>query len=196
MKNDSTSAASASPCAPPPGDPHGDHPDARKAISSDFKETGDLIYLLGESNGELGGSAYEAAWLKERGAAAGFRTDGRSVYGPGPHAKPRHRPGTVDVALPGLPPPLGGRLLRSAHDLSEGGLAVALAESCLGGRLGARISIQGLPGKPRPGISPLAAATRALFGESPARFLVTVRPADRERLEASLTGLPFRASAR
>jgi phosphoribosylformylglycinamidine synthase len=54
-------------------------------------------------------------------------------------------------------------VLASAHDLSEGGLAIALAESCLRGKHGCRVS---LPGDP----------FTALFSESPARAVVSVTP--------------------
>ncbi|MER3461028.1 MAG: hypothetical protein C4303_08020, partial [candidate division GAL15 bacterium] len=64
-------------------------------------------------------------------------------------------------------------LLRSAHDLSEGGLGVALAEACVAGRLGARctLSPQLFGGR----------ADVALFGEGPSRVVVSVPP---ERYEA------------
>src|SRR5262249_29901518 len=62
---------------------------------------------------------------------------------------------------------------RSAHDAAEGGLAVALAESCITGpeRLGAEVA---LPAVGR--------ADEILFGEAPSRIVVTAAPADVERL--------------
>ena len=62
-------------------------------------------------------------------------------------------------------------LLSSAHDLSDGGLAVALAESCIAGGLGAQVI---LPGYPRPELP--------LFGEGSSRAIVSVEGAARERL--------------
>ena len=60
--------------------------------------------------------------------------------------------------------------MRSCHDLSEGGLAVALAEMCIGGRLGAAVTA--LPhGDP----------STALFSESASRLIVEVAPADVDR---------------
>jgi phosphoribosylformylglycinamidine synthase len=62
-------------------------------------------------------------------------------------------------------------LLESAHDLSDGGLAIALAESCLAGGQGCTVHLSGpLAGGPGDGEFPL------LFGESAARALVAVRP--------------------
>jgi ABC-type multidrug transport system fused ATPase/permease subunit len=70
-------------------------------------------------------------------------------------------------------------LVRSAHDLSEGGLAVAAAEMCLGGRLGLEIDL--------PGDDPV----RALFGETTGCLLVEVRPDHAAAFDAQLAGLPF-----
>jgi phosphoribosylformylglycinamidine (FGAM) synthase-like enzyme len=62
-------------------------------------------------------------------------------------------------------------LLDAAHDLSEGGLAVALAESCLSGGLGCQVS---LPGDP----------FTELFSESAARAVLAVRPGAEQALAA------------
>jgi phosphoribosylformylglycinamidine synthase subunit PurL len=62
-------------------------------------------------------------------------------------------------------------LLSSAHDLSDGGLAIALAESCLRGGRGARVT---LPGDP----------FTALFSESAARAIVSVQPGREREFEA------------
>ena len=67
-------------------------------------------------------------------------------------------------------------LVRSAHDLSEGGLAVAAAEMCIGGRLGLDIN------------PPLT--TRDLFGETTGCLLVEVSPADITRFEEIFNDLP------
>ena len=59
--------------------------------------------------------------------------------------------------------------LRCCHDLSDGGLAVSLCESALGGRLGGEIDLQELPGE---NISTME-THRLLFCESPSRFLIS-----------------------
>jgi DNA-3-methyladenine glycosylase I len=64
-------------------------------------------------------------------------------------------------------------LAASVHDLADGGLGVALAESSLGGRLGAHITLDDLPGA---GGTP----AQKLFSESPSRFLVSVNPKNLE----------------
>ncbi len=108
---------------------------------------------------------------------------------------------------------IGRRLLKSAHDCAEGGLAVALAECAIGSgvnggaRFGDPEATQGGAGRWRgaeielpeallaaPG-QPQGAAGRpdlALFGEAPTRVVVTVAPNDVEALEALLADVPHR----
>ena len=64
---------------------------------------------------------------------------------------------------------VGERLLRSAHDYAEGGIAIALAESCLLGDIGATVGIDEL--RPDEGLNPRSAGI--LFGESQSRFLIS-----------------------
>jgi phosphoribosylformylglycinamidine synthase len=131
----------------------------RRAVTTDFKRQGDLIYVVGLTSGELGGSRFEKAVGRPLGPAPRLRlAEARSCY---------HR----------LARSIERRLVRSCHDLSDGGLWVALAESSIGGNCGARISLDNLP------ISDGCAreATRLLFSETPSRFLVSVHPdADRQ----------------
>jgi phosphoribosylformylglycinamidine synthase len=69
--------------------------------------------------------------------------------------------------------------LASAHDIAEGGLAVALAECCLAGGLGARVALSldgvgaGLGGETAPEVEAGLAVERALFGEGPGGFIVS-----------------------
>jgi len=152
--------------------------DVRKAPSTDFLEVGDLVYALGGTGGLLG-----ASMLERVGAARGGGT-----LGPCPVADPvEHLPLYLALAKA-----ISGKIVRSCHDLSDGGLAVALAESCLGGGLGASIKLDGLPRRARAksGASYPEAAT-LLFAEDPGRFLVSVRREDRERFERSLAGQPL-----
>src|SRR5688572_17844210 len=75
-------------------------------------------------------------------------------------------------------------LVRACHDLSEGGLAVALAEMAFAGGLGARIELASAP-QEFDSSSPHAAAV-LLFSESNTRFLCEVRPQDAAAFEALL----------
>jgi phosphoribosylformylglycinamidine synthase len=76
-------------------------------------------------------------------------------------------------------------LTRSCHDISEGGLAVALAEMCIGGRLGLAASLRDMPCAEKAAID-----TILLYGESPSRFIVEVAPADTGRLGEMWAELP------
>jgi phosphoribosylformylglycinamidine synthase len=133
--------------------------DVRRAMTTDFKRPGDLVYVVGRTCGELGGSRFEKAVGCPLGPAPRLRlAEARACY---------HR----------LARSIRQRLVRSCHDLSDGGLWVALAESSIGGNCGARISLDNLP------ISEGCAreAARLLFSETPSRFLVSVHPdADRQ----------------
>jgi phosphoribosylformylglycinamidine synthase subunit PurL len=128
----------------------GVHDDVRRRLSIGFGRAGCRLMLLGRSQAELGGSLWA-------------RVAHRHIGG---------RPPAVDLAAErALAAVLGeaGRagLLESAHDLSDGGLAIALAECCLAGGHGCTVH---LPGTPEGGEFPL------LFGESAARAVVAVRP--------------------
>ncbi len=152
--------------------------------STDFKAPGDRIYLLGDVPGPAGGgdasilgcSAYERVKLPE---ASPFERRRDSLGVPprfdGPHmAAAKARYALVHRAL-------AEGLVAGIHDLSDGGLGVALAESAIGGRLGARVTLPA-----GTGTSPTPAET--LFCEAPARFLVSVHPDKVDRFENLLDG--------
>jgi len=161
--------------------------DVRKAVSTDVHEPGDLLYVAGGTGGRLGAS------ILERVLAA----SGGGSLGPCPVADPAEHL----IVYRALARAIAGKIARSCHDLSDGGLAAALAESCLGGGLGAQLRLDALPGRvsggswsdppPRlPAVLPKAA--KALFAEDPGRILVSIRPEDRERFERLVAGLPVR----
>jgi phosphoribosylformylglycinamidine synthase len=159
--------------------------DVRKASSTDFLSAGDLVYVVGATGSRLGASVLERALD----ASGGRRPSPAHLLGPCPVASPEeHLPIYRAVARA-----LSGRALRSCHDLSDGGLAVALAESCLGGRLGAELRLDAMPrrgvpeGSGREGSYPDASVL--LFAEDTGRFLVSIRAEDRERFERSMAGL-------
>lgn len=142
-------------------------PDASRAVSMDFKSEGDLIYVLGWTRDEMGGSEYLAE----------FGQIGTRV--------PTVRPEESWPLFQALSRATTLGLVRSCHDCSDGGLAVAIAESAFAGGLGADIEL---------GAIPLADEIRRddfiLFSESPSRFLVTVEPVNREEFESQFAGCP------
>jgi phosphoribosylformylglycinamidine synthase len=128
-----------------------------RVISQQFREPGDVIVLLGTAGaGELGGSEY----LK-------------TVYGL-VRGVPPALDLSAELALQSLLVALADeRLLRSAHDCSDGGIAVTLAECCFETNgIGAEVTLDVIAAARDPGLNGAA----ALFGESASRAVVSVRP--------------------
>src|SRR5262249_58896018 len=115
---------------------------------------GGAVVLIGGTGAELGGSA----WADVRQGHVGGRTSAADL------AAEQQLARLLAAAA-------AGGLLAAAHDLSDGGLAVALAESCLRGAAGCRVS---LPGDP----------FTMLFSESPARAVAEVAPGAEQALAA------------
>lgn len=122
------------------------------AQSSDFKKAGDPIYLLGGTWREMGGSE-AATELNIRG--------GRVPHVHAASALQRYH---------SLHRALSERAVSACHDLSDGGFAVALAEMCLGGRLGAQVDVTRIPAFDDMNL------TELLYSESASRLLLTVKP--------------------
>ena len=134
--------------------------DVRKTTTSEFKAPGDLIYLLGETYDELGGSEFYKL----------FDELGANV--------PQVRPERAIALYKRMAQAHDKRLITSCHDLSDGGLAVGLCESAFGGGLGASVKWNAS------GLSPQA----VLFSESHSRFLVSVSPKRKEAFERLMEG--------
>ncbi len=145
----------------------GDQPDVRYTTTSDLKP-GESLYLIGESKQELGASEL-AFMMKENGNAAGI---GGSVPTlPDPENKLQ--------SYKALSKAIHAGLVRTAHDCSEGGVAVAIAEMCIGGRTGAAIDIDG-PGE--------ADLWGRLWGESLGRIIVGVKQSKKEEFRQMMKG--------
>ncbi len=124
----------------------GVHDDVRRRVGVGFSGDAGTLVLLGRTEPEFGGSA----WAHVRHGHLGGRP-------PLPDLDAERRLAALLAAA------AADGLLSAAHDLSDGGLAVALAESCLRGGVGCRAE---LPGDP----------FTALFSESAGRAIVAVRP--------------------
>lgn len=119
-----------------------------------FKDAGDLIYLIGETKDEFGGSELQKLLNGE-------------IFGKAPELNIEVEKERQDQVLKAI----RAGLVQSAHDLSEGGLAVALSESLFGKQnLGAVVHIAGNP-------------VSALFSESQSRFLITVKKENQTEFE-------------
>jgi phosphoribosylformylglycinamidine synthase len=141
-------------------------PDIAHAVSMDLKAAGNLLYVVGETRAELGGSHYQM--LSSTHVPAGESHPPQPV----PHA--------LD-AMRALHRAMQAGLVQACHDCSEGGLGVALAEMALAGRLGAEVMLAEIPGA-----SSVERDDCLLFSESLARFIVEVRPHDAAAFEAAL----------
>jgi phosphoribosylformylglycinamidine synthase len=131
----------------------GELPDAERAPGIGFAGTGDAVALVGARKADLAGSELE-------------RLRGSDL----PSELPEFDPQVVRRTQEGLREAVRAGAIRSAHDIAEGGLAVALAECCLAGEQGARLTI------PAPGGANGAAGGDAwseLFGEGPGGFVIS-----------------------
>jgi phosphoribosylformylglycinamidine synthase len=141
-------------------------PDVRRCVTMDLKEPGNLLFLVGATRDELGGSHYHLVHGLDGGA-----------------------PPQVDFALAprlfrGLHEAIRRGLMRACHDLSEGGLAAAVAEMAFAGGVGADVT--GLTTK-----RPTLPDHVLLFSESATRFVAEVTPANAAALEECLGGVPL-----
>jgi phosphoribosylformylglycinamidine synthase len=133
--------------------------DVRHAVGAHVHAAGDVIILLGTTTGHLGGSSYWAHVLD-------------TVAGAPPPVDLQAERRLVDLLVA-----LAARqLVASAHDLSDGGLGVALAEACIGGPyaehgFGAEVDLSAIQGT--------LSAAATLFGEDQGRVIVSARPAQR-----------------
>ena len=151
--------------------------DIEKAVSLDVKFPGDLVYVLGETFDELGGSEFYAMQYTEEdsGGAMLPRMTGEI---PKVDAK-------INLKLyQSLQKMIEQDLIVSAQSVGRGGLAVALAKTSLGGMLGLDISLKNLPGK-------WNKDDVALFSESQGRVVVTVNPKNKTKFEKLMKGNKF-----
>jgi phosphoribosylformylglycinamidine synthase len=147
-------------------------PDADSAISMEFKNSGDLIYLLTTGRSSLKGSHY-----------AEIRGTTSSVL-------PAFDFSAAPILYKILHHLIMDGMIGSAHDLSEGGLAVSLVECIIGSGLGAEINISHLQTDTVDDGEPETHPAFQLFAEGPGRIVVTVAPEAVGDLEA-----PFADSA-
>jgi phosphoribosylformylglycinamidine synthase len=133
-------------------------PDVRRCVTMDLKEPGNLLYLVGVTRDELGGSHYHLVRKIEGGTVSRVDLE------------------LAPVIFRKVHEALRGGLVRSCHDLSEGGLAVALAEMAFAGGVGADVTELRGPGDE-------LADEVLLFAESQTRFVLEVAPTNAASLE-------------
>jgi len=141
--------------------------DVRKAVTIEVKQPGDLVYVLGETFEELGGSE----WFALHGFTGNTVPTVNAV-----RAKNLY----LDLASA-----IDRSLVASCHDCSDGGLGVALAESAFAGGFGMDIDLASVPH------SGIERDDYLLFSESQSRFVVTVSPQFREAFEETMSKNAF-----
>jgi len=142
--------------------------DVKRCVTMDAKEAGSLLFIVGLTGDELGGSHY----YRIRGHL-GANVPKVDLKRAARTAKKMH-----EAIIKGL--------VRSCHDCSEGGLAVALAEMAFAGGLGIEADLRGLP------VSKDCVRTDAmLFSESNSRYIVEVSPQNFHAFASLMADLPF-----
>ena len=157
--------------------------DASRVLARTFKHEGADLVLLGEDRGELGGSEY-------------LKVVHGQVAGQPPHVDLSRERALIELLVNAT----AAGLLQSAHDCSDGGLAVTLAECTFGAGIGLEVDV------PRTDDHRLAGsrtargldAVTALFSESAARVVVSVAGDQREALlhMAAQAGVPAQVIGR
>ena len=140
--------------------------DISRVTRATFQKDGDSILLLGEIGGELGGSEYLA-------------TIHGKVIGSPPRCDPDHEKRLIDVLLEAI----SAGVVSSAHDCSDGGLAVALAECCIANETsitGAEIDLSAYSG---------IADRAVLFGETQGRIVISTSSPQRVQSLAAAAGV-------
>jgi len=140
--------------------------DVRRAVTMDAKRPGDIVFVLGTTRDELGGSE----WYARHGFIG--------------NAVPRVDPRRNRALYEALEETIRAGLVASCHDCSDGGLGVALAETAFAGHLGLEVDLRSVPAE---------GVTRddtLLFSESQGRFVVTVAPEKAASFRSVMAGLP------
>jgi phosphoribosylformylglycinamidine synthase subunit PurSL len=142
--------------------------DVSRCVTMDFKQPGNIIYLVGETRDEMGGSHFALV---------------NNLHG--------GQVPTVDAEMAkrtfaALHRAIDAGLVQACHDVSEGGLAVAATEMAFAGGLGAQLELSTIA----VGDDLVGDAAR-LFSESNTRFLCEVQPESADKFEQALGGIPL-----
>jgi len=141
--------------------------DVRRCVTMEAKIPGDLVYLLGITKDELGGSEYYDR----------FGYTGRNV--------PRVKPEELFPSYKALHRAINEGIVASAHGIYRGGLGIHLALLGMGGGLGMEIDLSKIP------VEKLERDDKILYSESAGRFIVTIAPENKERFEKILGDCPY-----
>ncbi len=141
--------------------------DVEKVVTMDMKDPGDLVVVVGTTYGEMGGSEYFARFGRVGNIAPRVR---------GKEAKKTFR--AMEKAI-------RTGLVRSCHDISDGGLACCLAESAFAGDRGIEVDLAAAP------TSGVHRDDILLFSESASRFVATIREKDLDAFKQAFRGVSY-----
>jgi phosphoribosylformylglycinamidine synthase len=141
-------------------------PDITRCVSMDSKMAGDLVYVIGLTRNELGGSEYY-----DHLGYVGLNV-------------PRVRSGESVALYPAISAAIAKGLVASVHGVYRGGLGVHLSMVAMGGGLGMHVDLRKVPAEA------VGRNDTMLFSESAGRFIVTVDPRRKGEFEAGFSALP------
>ena len=141
--------------------------DVANCVTMDLKQPGNVLYLVGTTYREFGGSHLFQVLNQAGGHVPQVRLDAA-----------KHLFNTMHAAI-------SQRLVRSCHDLSEGGLATALAEMAFAGEFGLDVDVTAAVSRDQ------LTATELLFAESNTRFVIEVEPESQAQLEKLFAAQPL-----
>ena len=141
--------------------------DISKAVTLDYKKAGDLVYVIGDTKNECGGSEYFAM----------LDATGNNV--------PKLDAAKAIEIYTNVSNATEAELIHSLTTPALGGLAMAFGRSAMGGRLGCTIDLAKIPSSEK------MSSIELLFSESNSRFVATVAPADKEAFEKTLGSISF-----
>jgi phosphoribosylformylglycinamidine synthase len=140
--------------------------DVSKIVSIDLKQSGDLIYILGETKDELGGSEYFSL----------HKSIGNNV----PKVDAKKNKKLYDLFYKAVK----NNLISSSISVNRGGIAVALAKTIISGKLGAKIKLENIPGN-------ILRDDYLLYSESQGRIIVSISPKNKNKFEKIFKGVAF-----
>jgi len=141
--------------------------DVKKAVTMDFKKDGDLIVILGKTYAEMGGSEY-------------FSLCGR--HG---NIAPKVRGEDAKKLFRRLEKVIQTGIIKSCHDISDGGIGCALAESAFAGGLGVEVELSRVPA------TGIFRDDFLLFSESQSRFILSIREDNLEEFKNLFSTIQF-----
>ena len=141
--------------------------DISKAVTLDFKKAGDLVYVIGDTKNECGGSEYFAM----------LNATGNNV--------PKLDAAKAIEIYTNVSNATEAELIHSLTTPALGGLAMSFGRSAMGGRLGCTIDLAKIPASEK------MSSLELLFSESNSRFVATVAAKDKEAFEKTLGNIPF-----